>query len=69
MKLLVDKMSQIKTIPKQTLERQQHLKTGETFLGRKVTCFTFIPAPSTAPNHAVHFDHPFVFLPLWSGLC
>lgn len=44
-KVLVDKMSQIKTIPKQTLERQQHLKTGGSFLERKVTCFPFISPP------------------------
>jgi len=35
-KALVDKMSQIKKISKQTLVRQQHLEISESLLGRKV---------------------------------
>lgn len=55
---LIDKMTQVKTISKPTLVRQQVLKNLSAFWEEK-SRFSFL-----SPSHAVNFDCPFVFLPL-----
>lgn len=64
LRFLEAKMSQINTSSKQTSLKQQRLEISErAFWGEKAyVCHSFA-------HRAVNFDHPFVFLPIWSGLC
>lgn len=62
-KALVDKMSQIHTVSKQTLVRQQRLEISESLLGRKVICLPFVFSPSMLLILTTHLSfHPFGLL-------